>query len=303
MKATQNSYTMSTYLGGTFLLIMTQFFMICTPISKTNEQTTTRTVKKLYKKTITAPLNAPTTQRDPLKDQLLKKTIRDMNLEELQEAKDYSLKLGNADNAIKFIERMIMLTKDQEQLCILRLELPDNYFEKGSFKQAGKQYANFLKFYPGSTQSDYAEYKSILSRFYARLQPPLDQRKTRKTIKLSQLYIDTSSASKKLYADEVKKIQKNCYQDLYAYELDIFNGYLKRNQLTGAQTHLTFIKNELLPVMKDIEPHLIECEILIAQKQANKVLVTEKTDYLKKTFPTYQLASNNKPKKPYVYRF
>jgi outer membrane protein assembly factor BamD (BamD/ComL family) len=273
--------------------------------TRSSHQSTRNRYKKQTKST-ESKKNPIATIRDPQKDRLLKKTLRDMSLEELREAHEYAILIKNTDSAIKFIEHMIMATKDQKELCSLRLELSDLYFEKGDMKNAGKHYLEYVKFYPGSKQCDYAEYKAILSRFYARLKPPLDQTKTRRTIRLAQNYIDRPNDQNKIFQDDVKRIQHMCYQDLYSYEVDIFNGYLKRGQLTGAQTHLGFIKEELLPVMKEIEPQMIECEIVLAQKQGNKTLAGEKTQHLEQTFPTYvplKLAAQTKKKKSYVSRF
>ena len=273
----------------------------------------THTSKKLYKKTVIVKNKKPekkqvtSIERDPTKDRLVKKTIRDMTIEELLIAKEYALALGNKELAIKYIkERLIIEIKDPEQLRNLRLELADLYFEKGDMKKATHCYLEYIKFYPGSKSRDYAEYKAVLSRFYARLKPPLDQTKTRKTINLANRYLQGSELPNKEYSHEVEKIRHDCYEDLYEYERDIVEQYFNLGKLTAAQTRITSIREDFLPMLKNIEPQLIEFEGLLAQKQGKDPAVQEKVAELQQKFPTYapkKLVVQNKSKKSHANRF
>lgn len=275
-----------------------------------------RITKKLYQKVFKPkkiepkPEKKVAFEKDPRKDQLLKKTIRDMTIEQLTEAKDYARELGDKDLVLKYAERMVMITNDLEQLRSLRLEIPDLHFDNGDMKSASKLYRKYVEFYPGgkgksAEQRDYALYKAVLCRFYARLKPPLDQSKTRKTISLANIYLNRTDSYKK-YTDEIFKIRKDCYTDLYEYEMDIVSQYLNLDKLTAAQTRLESIKEEFLPIMGDIEPKLIELEGLVAQKQGKEAVMVKKMEELSKKFPAYNttlLVAHAKPKKDYVSRF
>ena len=138
--------------------------------SATDQQNSlpTHTSKKLYKKTVIVKKKKPekklvtTIERNPEKDRLLKKTIRDMTIEELLTAKEYATALGNKELVIKYIkERLIVEIKDPEQLRNLRLELADLYFEKEEMKKATHCYLEYIKFYPVSKSRHYAEYIAI----------------------------------------------------------------------------------------------------------------------------------------------
>lgn len=271
-----------------------------------------RTTKKLYKKTVVFQNKKPpkknvlTVEKDPEKDKLLKKTIRDMSIEELMAAKEYATALGKKELVIKYIKQLILEVKEPELLSNIRLQLADLYFENGDMKKAGHLYLEYIKFYPGSKSSDYAEYKAVLSRFYARLKPPLDQTKTQRTINLANRYLQGSDLPNKEYAHEVEKIRRTCYQDLYEYEKNIVEQYFNLGKITAAQTRIDGIKKEFLPILQEIEPQLIELEGLLAQRQGKDTQVQEKVAELQKKFPAYEpskLALNTPSKKSHANRF
>ncbi|MEX0940242.1 MAG: outer membrane protein assembly factor BamD [Candidatus Babeliales bacterium] len=277
---------------------------------KSDQELTVQITNKRYPKKVVMkkPIKKPQpiVLKDPAKDRLLKKTIRDMTIDELIIAKEYASLHSLQDLVLKYIERLIVLAKDPDLLSSLRLELADIYFEKAEMKKAGKLYLEYVKFYPGSKKRDYAEYKAVLTRFYARLKPPLDQSKTRKTIILANHYLERSNATIKEYTQEIEKMRIECYQDLYEYEVGIFYQYLNRERWIAAQTRLKNIKEELLPAMHDIEPHLLELEGLLAQKQGNETLVNEMLAKLQTNFPKHTptvFIAHNKTKKSYVDRF
>ncbi len=247
-------------------------------------------------------------KKDPQKERILHKKIPSMSLAELQEAKEYVLRFDNTELATQFVQQMLLIHKsdNQEEIRMLRLELADLYFDDGKMKQAGKEYRTYVKFYPGSKEQDTAQYKEILSRFYSRLTPPRDQSITHKTLALANVYLD-KPVDQKAYEQDVQKIVKACHQDLYDYEIDIFKQYCTRKQFTGAQTRLAAIKKEFLPIMKQIEPELIEWEGALAQQQGKAEIVAQSIETLKTKFPEYAptvLVVYQKPKKKdYVTRF
>jgi outer membrane protein assembly factor BamD (BamD/ComL family) len=296
----------------TSIIALTGFSLSIADVQKTKPEhaVTERKPKNLYQKKF-VPKKIKEERKEPkistkneAKEALLKKTIRDMTLEELIIAKEYAASQGYKELVVKYIKQMLLLTNDQEQLRLLRLELADLYFQKGSMKEAGKLYRKYVEFYPGSKQRDYAEYKAVLCRFYARLKPPLDQSKTRKAIVLANRYLDASHY--KAYANEVTNVREVCYKDLFEYEMDIFHQYLKRDQLIAAQTRLESIKEEFIPVLNNVEPSLIELEGLVAQKRGNSAIATKKLDELTTRFPSYHpktLLAAIKPPKSYVTLF
>jgi outer membrane assembly lipoprotein YfiO len=229
-------------------------------------------------------------QKDPEKELLLKKTIRDMTLDELLIAKPYAEQWDLKDLMISYNERLIVMATDheyQELIRSIRLQLADLYFQKGDMKKAGKLYREYVKFYPGNLQRDYAEYKTVLTRFYNRLKPPKDQSKTRKTVMLAHSYLQRASGSIKEYTIEVKNILDECYRDLYDYEISIFNHYFNLERFKAAQTRLENIKADFIVAMPHIEPELLEYEIALAQKQGNLEIAQTLFQTMSYKFPTH----------------
>jgi len=274
--------------------------------------------KGLYQKTfkpkeVPVPVISQKIKNDA-QEALIKRPIRDLSLDELWEAKTYVKKQGNNDLAITFLEQFIIKNNSQSDMRLqkARLEIADLYFDKGNLKKAKNEYRKFKEFYPGSKETlkilgedknvvQYSEYKELLCRFYARLKPPLDQTKTRKTIALANVYLDRTGT--KDYEKEVVDIRHTCYQDLYEYEFDIFKQYVNLERFTAAQNRLESIKEEFLPLMPEIEPILIEQEGIVAQKQGKDTVVAQKIEELGKKFPTYSptlLLTAKKPKKSFV---
>ncbi|MGE0206390.1 MAG: hypothetical protein AB7R69_00925 [Candidatus Babeliales bacterium] len=272
--------------------------------TKFNRKVKPRYPKLFVPKKIIVP-KKPVIVKDAEIEALLKKNTRDLTLDELIKVKDYSKSVGNKDLAITYLERMIVLNTNEELQRLLHLEQADLYFDKAEYKKASKLYQKYVEFYPGGNkgligeQRDYAEYKGILCRFYARLRPPHDQSKTRKTITFANLYLNRSDIDKK-HVDDVASMRDQCFKDLYDYEMDIFNQYINLHRFVAAQTRLEAIKEEFLPIMKDIEPKLLELEGLVAQKQGKDKIVAKKLDELTERFPDYKpstLLAEMKPKK------
>lgn len=243
------------------------------------------------------------------KDQLLKKPIRDMTLAQLRIAKDYAKEKGNKDLVIKYLERILILTYDQQELCAVRLELADLYFEQKDMEQAGKYYREYVKFYPGSKQRDYAEYKSILTRFYVRLKPPHDPSITKETLILANNYLEHSTLVERKYVEKVQEIRNTCYQELCDYEFNIVNQHLHSGSIAQAQARLKSMKELYLPQVKhihDIGARILELEGVIAHRMNDIKQVEMVIAHMKQEFPLYtpsMLVAQINPKKSYVDRF
>jgi outer membrane assembly lipoprotein YfiO len=237
---------------------------------------------------------------------LLYKQPKDMALAELYSALDYALKIKNNDQAIKFVERLLIVESDQEKVRLLRLQLADLYFDNGNLKKAGAAYSEYIKLYPGGKdqqkeERDYAEYKGILCRFYARLRPPLDQSKTRKTLSLAKNYLRSSGTH--TYQEDVKKIQHECYRDLFNYEKGIVKFYCHQGSLQAAQERLKEMKKEF-GGLASFDPKIIKLEMFVARKEGNMVLAQAKQQELETKFPEYLLKSTHRlVKQNHVNRF
>lgn len=233
----------------------------------------------------------------------INKNITDMNLVELGRAKEFALLVDNKDSAIKILDRMIILSTDQQEIAHLQLERADLYFDQGRFQKAGKLYEDYIKMYPGSEKIDEVKYKAILCRFYETLDIDRDQTKTKNTLALANEYLKRPEIFIK-YQKDVKDIQKKCCKKLLENELYVFNFYLKKHNIKAAQLRLDFMRDHYMPIIPEIEPELICLECELATKIGDHTRVKEKIEELTKRFPQHQtplLAQNKKPE--YVKKF
>ncbi|OQA33817.1 MAG: Outer membrane protein assembly factor BamD [Candidatus Dependentiae bacterium ADurb.Bin331] len=238
--------------------------------------------------------------------ELLGKPVKDLtDLTQLRLRLAIDRERGYIEDAIKVIERLIALCNDQDdeaEVQQLRLEIADLYFELGKLKDAAKFYREYVKLYPGSKERDYAEYKKILCNFYAQLQPPRDQTRTNKTLKLTASYLKQEPDEQEFRSD-IAKIQTACYEDLFEHEKGIFQFYCKQHNFKAAETRLKNIKNQFESVHL-FDAVYLELELYLAQLQKNTELIAKKTAEIQAKFPTYTLTlAASKPLNKHVQRF
>lgn len=235
--------------------------------------------------------------------QELPSRIKDMNTEELVKAKEYNISLGYLDLAIKNLERLIILVDDALALKEYRLELADLYFELGEFEKSGKLYAQYIEHYPGSTQREYVEYKTILCHFYNTLTMDRDQTNTKETIALTSNYLEKRDIFPSFVTD-VEQIQHASYLKLAQSEAEVVQFYARRHKFKAAENRLAYIKNNYLPHVQEFEPELLNLEIQLADAQGYKQIAESKRIELAVRFPaenTVQIA--HKAGTDYVTKF
>ncbi len=188
-----------------------------------------------------------------------RKTLSQMNYDELKEMKVAYLADGNKESAIKFLEKMIPACNDLEELRVIMLELADLQFDNGSLEKAGKLYKEFTKLYPGNNKIEYASYKAILCSFYATLDSDRDQSNTKDTLDLAQTFLQRADVFT-THAKDVESILTTCRKKLIDSEMNIFNFYFKRGSYNSAQKRVEGIRKEFGVAMPEIEPQLLVLE-------------------------------------------
>ena len=148
-----------------------------------------------------------------------KRTLSVMTYEELKQAKDRQIAANNTEAAIKYIERMLKLCDDINEIAALMIDLADLYFDNGDLTKAGTLYTEFTRMYPGNKKTEYALYRGILSSFYSTLTIDRDQSMTHKTIELSDQFLGRDLFTQ--YKDEVEKIRQQCYQKVVESEFNV----------------------------------------------------------------------------------
>jgi len=216
-----------------------------------------------------------------------KKTLRNMELAELETFKDKCLVSNDRYNAIRTLERMVPICTDLEKLKSLLLELADLLFDDGKLEAAGKMYREFVKYYPGNIKVEYALYKAILCKFQVILDAERDQSNTRDTVELANKFLEREEIFI-THAQEVRTIRAQCYERLLENEIKIFDFYINRGRYKSARTRLTNIRKEFIDLIPACDPYLITLEIDLAQHVKDMPLIEEKQKELTQRFPDYQ---------------
>ncbi|HZW61240.1 MAG TPA: outer membrane protein assembly factor BamD [Candidatus Babeliales bacterium] len=236
-----------------------------------------------------------------------KHTLRDMTYEELKEAKGRYLANKDLNGASKFLEKMIPMCADLNELHDIMLELADLFYTLEDLEKAGKIYQEFTKLYPGSQKVEYAYFKAIECSFKQIGEIDRDQSKTKDTIELSEQFLEREAVFI-TYTANVKEILAKCRKQLLESEMNIFNFYLDRGMLRSAEKRLSNIRKDFLPFIPTIEPNILSIELSLAEQHKNKDLVDQKLAELTQKFPDFvaeqkKEAATSKSKRVMVNRF
>lgn len=224
---------------------------------------------------------------------LIDRDFKEMTFDELKHNKGYHEKNKEPkETIIHYVERMIVVSKDEAKIRELRLENADLYFDLGRFDKALTIYNDFVKAYPGNEKAEYAAYKAILSRFSMMLPYDRSQEQTKDTLKAAKEFINNNSYTK--HVKEVKNIIEQCNERLLQSELKVYNFYLFRGKIRSAEKRLKCIKSQYLENKK--YAYLVD--------DLDEQLKAAKSG--KEYTPKYEIENIGKPAKPkvnYALRF
>lgn len=275
-----------------FLILL--FFSLI-PLVATEPQIAFETKKKSPKK---APLAQPKPSAKPEKPEKKSDTnsskkkkkkkqsrlFRNMSYEELVEAKNQHVATKNYDVVLRYLEKIMPLCNDLNELHDLMLEMADILFEQRDFEKAGKMYQEFATLYPGSQKIEYAKYKTIDCNFYQISDAERDQSKTKETIELAEGFLQQTYTT---YTTQVKDIYSKCQERLLESELSICNFYIHRGSLSAAQKRLDLARNSLVPTYPQSEASILSLECTVAELQKKPELFTQKKLELAQKFPDF----------------
>ena len=198
------------------------------------------------------------------------KTMRDMNYDELKIVKNSLLKVNDKEMSIKYLEKMLAVCDDVEEMRLVMLELANLHFDLGHHTQAEKLYTDFTVLYPGCSDYEYALYKAIVCSYKNILGPENDQTKTQATVALARSFLDQKDFFN-TYIVEVKTILEQCTERLLAHEVSVFNFYLKSHGLIAANKRLADIQKDFAHTVTtpEFEPRLFHMQYQLALAQKN----------------------------------
>lgn len=232
-----------------------------------------------------------------------KKTIKTMNLQELEQKKNELIAANDKLTAIKYAEKMIPMCNDLDERGVIMLELADLYFDTGNLKRAETLYKEFAALYPnykinGEDLTEKALYKEIMCAFFSILDADRDQTKTKETIALTDAFLGRAVFT--TYKKDVENIKKQCCRRNIDSEIGIVNYYIHRGSVRAAEhriakmeqhfsTQLDFLP-EAPDLINDLKTALFERK-RESGMQTTPVLIAQKEQTIE-DHPTDKIAQN-----------
>lgn len=189
----------------------------------------------------------------PVKD----KSIKEMNEDELQLVIEYAKERNDSDLTFTAFFYLMSVCQDHARMKNYKLDLADYTYSLQYYEKAAKAYEEFCLLYPGSKESEYAQYKLILCTFFISLEADRDQHDTVKTINLIVHFMQKAKDQK--FIDEVQSIFKTCRKRLFLHEVIVFETYLKQQKFSGAKKRLEYMQDKFKDI-ENIEKYLVYLE-------------------------------------------
>ena len=202
--------------------------------------------------------------------EVLNKDYRKLSDDELDEAIALHKKSNNLEMLVKCLERKIAHCNDFQKLREFKLWYADALFESKKIEKAGKTYNEYVMLYPGSNETEYAEYRAILCNFSNISRADRDQELTEQTVRLAEHFLKREKIYQR-YSPAVKLMQQECYRKLFDHECYIFRFHLKnpnKKDFSPALNRLDYIKMNFREHIPSFEQELakLERDLELAQK-------------------------------------
>lgn len=228
-----------------------------------------------------------------------------MKYQELKKRKEELAAANDLDTMILYLQKMVPLCQDLQELRTILIELADLLFDRGKLTEAEKLYREYSRLYPSDEHAEYAHYKAILCCFYKTLDSTRDQTKTHETIELAQQFLERKSLFTK-YSHEVEKIVVACNERLAQSELSIIAFYTKRGKYRSSEHRINQFRKDWIEKTPQMEAPFIYQEYQLALAQDNQQVKAQKHKTLLEKFPahplTLTLGQQEIKKKPVIRR-
>lgn len=230
-------------------------------------------------------------------------TIADMNFTELLQRKNELILTGDYTMAIKYLERMLKLAENTDQIIYIMLEMAELLMQTRDYKKAEVLFRDFSRLYPGNEYAELAYRKAIECSWNQTLRFDRDQSKTEETLTLIQEF----NTRKEIYSsdtvEKVTEIKKWCDQKLAQSSISIAKNDLGLAKYKEVHKRVDDLRSTVIVQVPDIEPELLEVEIVLAQAEHNSELKEQKMSELKDKFPEHEITlALTAPKKSWFAR-
>lgn len=216
------------------------------------------------------------------------RTMDELSFDELRTKTDTALVAKKDDLAIECLKHMIAQNPDNANIASYKLQLADLLLKTGNLEGAYHVYKQYRTLYPADEKAEYAQYQSILSKFYQTLKihKDCDTTQTQKTIKLCSKYLD--NATNKNYRTDVKDIITTCESRLIDKEAYVIGNYMRQGKFQSAENRIAYLKEKFMAKNKALEPRILYLEYKLAHEQKHPVAAQEKIEALLEKYPESQ---------------
>lgn len=183
--------------------------------------------------------------------------LKDMTEEQLQKMLPFTKSQGEKEAVFKVFHFLVSNSSDQNNIKNYKIDLADYCFKIKDYDKSAYCYEEFSILYPGSKESEYAQYKAILCWFFLSLDSSRDQTNTQKTITLIDEFLRKAESDK--FIQEAQSIRKQCRQKLFEHEIHIFEHYLKRKKHSSAQSRYNYMEENFKDI-PDLNLYLDYCK-------------------------------------------
>lgn len=169
-----------------------------------------------------------------------------MNEKEITATVEYYTTYRSSDTftLIKALERLTAIAIDHDHLEKGLLRLADLYYSySANLEKAAATYKKYATLFPGTSKTEYAQYKSLICLFQSTLDEQHDQSTTQEAIDVAIDFIATTH--NQTYKQEAQDIILACYDRLAQHEAEIARFYIVHNDQDAAQRRLEYIKTKL----------------------------------------------------------
>jgi outer membrane assembly lipoprotein YfiO len=213
---------------------------------------------------------------------------KQLSIEQYRELKDACVKNNDKETAIAFIEKMLPLCDDLQELQSLSLQMADLYFDLQSYAKAQVMYQKFVELYPGSTDNERVMYRLCVCNFKQILSTDRDQTKTEQALDQVQQYL--ACADFKTYREEVTQIAQSCHEKIVESECSIAQFYLTQGKWPSAQKRLQDVRLAKLDKAPTFEPNILVLEAQVADLAQDHLQAAKKRYDLALRFPDHLLS-------------
>lgn len=210
------------------------------------------------------------------------KKFEDLSLEEAREAALYFAEINDDYKKATVLERVVLLTSDQDELAEKTRELAQLQEKLGNLDAAVTAYEQYTKLFPGNNDIDEISYKVVEILNKQATDFKREQTKIENLIKQATSFLDRFGEKNK-FAKQVESALLNGRKLLGLAILSRAYFYLDRYAYSVQGTTLAAAQKRLIKVADELVPHMAFKKGVLDSIEKSIKPLKDKEDFIKKT--------------------